>query len=166
MHYVHYQEFAEQDRAAHLKRPNVETVLRGKRHISTKHEAHPTAQSRGHPAMKPIKPERSSEGAVCKYAVLASSQMLQTSYKANPTTLSVNKTPIRIPPETAVPRVALTPKVFPSQVTNAGKNEMIRMMEKRVNAVIKNKEELMREKADRARRSVEIAVFSAGPLVL
>ncbi|VDN49582.1 unnamed protein product [Gongylonema pulchrum] len=66
--------------------------------------------------MKSIKPERSSDGAVCKYAVLASSQMLQTSYKANPTTLSVNKTPIRIPPETAIPRVALTPKAFPSQV--------------------------------------------------
>ncbi|VDN40834.1 unnamed protein product, partial [Gongylonema pulchrum] len=74
-------------------------------------------------------------------------------FKANVATLPVAKTPTRTPVRIATPRAALTPKAAPSQATNAGKrSEIIRKMEKRANIVMKNKEELMKEKAERAKR--------------
>ncbi|MCP9263546.1 hypothetical protein DINM_006825 [Dirofilaria immitis] len=51
-------------------------------------------------------------------------------------------------------KVALTPKAVVQQPTFK-RSEVIRKMEKRTNTVIKNKEEFMKEKAERARRDRE-----------
>uniref|UniRef100_A0A8R1Y0W7 INCENP_ARK-bind domain-containing protein n=1 Tax=Onchocerca volvulus TaxID=6282 RepID=A0A8R1Y0W7_ONCVO len=70
-----------------------------------------------------------------------------------------------VTPKTTVERIAGTPKIVGKKITGTPKSitqqptfkrsEVIRKMEKRTNTVIKNKEEFMREKAERARRDRE-----------
>uniref|UniRef100_A0A1I8ENR9 INCENP_ARK-bind domain-containing protein n=1 Tax=Wuchereria bancrofti TaxID=6293 RepID=A0A1I8ENR9_WUCBA len=72
---------------------------------------------------------------------------------------------ITVTPKATVQRTALTPKMADKKITVTPKaiiqqptfnrSEVIRKMEKRTNTVIKNKEELMKEKAERARRDRE-----------
>ncbi|KAL4003444.1 Inner centromere protein ARK binding region family protein [Acanthocheilonema viteae] len=71
----------------------------------------------------------------------------------------------KVTPKAIVERTVVTSKMADKKTTDTPKptvqqptfkrSEVIRKMEKRTNTVIKNKEELMKEKAERARRSVE-----------
>ncbi|CAG9540298.1 unnamed protein product [Cercopithifilaria johnstoni] len=59
-----------------------------------------------------------------------------------------------VTPKIAGKKIAVTPKPTARQLTFK-RSEVIRKMEKRTNTVIKNKEELMKEKAERARKDRE-----------